>query len=72
VTDAIAALIPGATVRVKDVDKETTSVHVTDGARLYDTGAIVEDHYLLTFPRKVLRPSCAVPSTWDSERVRLF
>jgi hypothetical protein len=51
VTDTTGALIPGATVTVKDVDKETISVYVTDGAGLYDTGAIVEDHYLLTFTK---------------------
>jgi hypothetical protein len=37
---------------VKDVNKETTSANVTDGAGLYDTGAIVEDHYLLTFTKQ--------------------
>ena len=52
VTDATGALIPGVTVTVKDVDKETASVYVTDGAGLYDTGAIVEDHYLITFTKE--------------------
>jgi len=51
VTDATGALIPGATVTVKDVDKDVTSVYVSDSAGLYDTGAIVEDHYLLTFTK---------------------
>jgi len=51
VTDATGALVPGATVTVKDVDKDITSTYVTDSAGLYDTGAIVEDHYLLTFTR---------------------
>ena len=34
------------------MNKETTSANVTDGAGLYDTGAIVEDHYLLTFTKQ--------------------
>ncbi len=51
VTDSTGALIPGATVTVKDVDKDTTSVYETNSAGLYDTGAIVEDHYLLTFTK---------------------
>ena len=51
VTDTTGALIPGVTVTVKDVDKDTTTTYVSDSAGLYDTGAIVEDHYLLTFTR---------------------
>ena len=52
VTDPTGAVIPGVTVTVKDVDKETTSTYVTDAAGLYDTGAIVEDHYLITFTKE--------------------
>jgi hypothetical protein len=52
VTDVTGALIPGVTVTVKDVDKETTTVYVTNDAGLYDTGAIVEDHYLVTFTKE--------------------
>jgi hypothetical protein len=51
VTDTTGALIPGVTVTVKDVDKDTTTTYVSDSAGLYDTGAIAEDHYLLTFTR---------------------
>jgi hypothetical protein len=51
VTDSTGALIPGVTVTVKDVDKETTTTYVTNNAGLFDTGAIVEDHYLLTFTK---------------------
>lgn len=49
VTDTTGAVIPGATVKVEDVDKGITHVYTTDGAGLYDTGSIVPDHYLLTF-----------------------
>ena len=51
VTDPTGAVIPGATVTVKDVDKDVISTYVSDGAGLYDTGPIVPDHYLLTFTR---------------------
>jgi len=51
VTDPTGAVIPGATVTVKDVDKDIISTYVSDGAGLYDTGPIVPDHYLLTFTR---------------------
>ena len=52
VTDATGAVIPDVTVTVTDVDKGTTSTHVTDGAGLYDTGSIVTDHYTLTFTKE--------------------
>src|SRR5580698_5275778 len=48
VTDATGAVIPGATVKVEDVDKGISHVYTTDGAGLYDTGSIVPDHYLIT------------------------
>jgi hypothetical protein len=48
VTDTNGALIPGATVVVKDVDKDTERTFTTDKAGLYDTGSIVPDHYLVT------------------------
>lgn len=51
VTDPTGAVIPGATVTVKDVDKDVTRVYTTDDTGLYDTGPIVPDHYLLTFTR---------------------
>ncbi|MGA7857244.1 MAG: carboxypeptidase-like regulatory domain-containing protein, partial [Terracidiphilus sp.] len=38
VTDSTGALIPGATVTVKDVDKDVTSTYETNSAGLYDTG----------------------------------
>jgi hypothetical protein len=48
VTDTNGALIPGATVVIKDVDKGTERKFTTDKAGLYDTGSIVPDHYLVT------------------------
>ncbi|HXP10579.1 MAG TPA: carboxypeptidase-like regulatory domain-containing protein [Acidobacteriaceae bacterium] len=51
VTDNSGAAIPGATVTLTDVDKAVTKTLTTDGAGLYDTGAIVPDHYTLTFTK---------------------
>jgi hypothetical protein len=48
VTDSTGAIIPGATVKVDDVDKGITHTYTTDGAGLYDTGSIVPDRYLIT------------------------
>jgi hypothetical protein len=48
VTDSKGALVVGATVTLKDVDKNITTVFVTDKAGLYDTNSIVPDHYLVT------------------------
>jgi hypothetical protein len=49
--DTTGAIIPGVTVNVTDIDKGVTRTYVTDAAGLYDTGAIPEDHYKLTFTR---------------------
>lgn len=49
VTDSSGAIVPGATVKVDDVDKGITHMYTTDSAGLYDTGSIVPDHYLITF-----------------------
>lgn len=51
VTDPTGAVIPGATVTAKDVDKNVTTVYTADATGLYDTGPIVADHYLLTFTK---------------------
>ncbi len=51
VTDATGAVIPGATVKVEDVDKGVVRTYETDGAGLFDTGPIVPDRYLLTFTK---------------------
>ena len=48
VTDSAGAVIPGATVKVDDVDKGISHTYTTDGAGLYYTGSIVPDHYLIT------------------------
>lgn len=48
VTDSAGAVIPGAAVRVDDVDKGISHTYTTDGPGLYDTGSIVPDHYLIT------------------------
>lgn len=51
-TDPSGAIIPGVTVNVTDIDKGVTRTYVTDAAGLYDTGAIPEDHYKLTFTKE--------------------
>jgi hypothetical protein len=50
--DSTGALIPGVTVTVTDLDKGVKRTYVTDGAGLYDTGAIPPDHYQLTFTKE--------------------
>jgi Carboxypeptidase regulatory-like domain len=50
-TDPTGAIIPGVTVTLLDIDKGVTRTYTTDGAGLYDTGAIPEDHYKLTFSK---------------------
>ncbi|HEX3438157.1 MAG TPA: TonB-dependent receptor [Pseudacidobacterium sp.] len=48
VTDASGAVVPGATVKVENVDKGISHIFTTDGAGLFDTGSIVPDNYLIT------------------------
>jgi hypothetical protein len=48
VTDPSGAIVPGATVKVDDVDKGISHTYTTDSAGLYATGSIVPDHYLIT------------------------
>src|SRR6201998_2350460 len=48
VMDAKGAVLAGATVTIKDVDKDLTRTYITDAAGLYETGPIVPDHYLVT------------------------
>ncbi len=52
VTDSTGAVVPGVTVSVRDVDKDVTRAYITNGAGLYDTGAIGLDHYVLTFSKE--------------------
>jgi hypothetical protein len=65
VADATGAVIPGATVQVKDVDKGEIHNFVTDGSGLYDTGPIVPDHYLITFTKQGFTTFVRGPITLD-------
>jgi hypothetical protein len=69
VTDATGAIIPGATVTVKDVDKGETHTYTTDGAGLYDTGSIVPDHYLVTVTSPGFQTYVRGPITLDVRTV---
>ena len=51
VTDPTGAVIPGATVTIKDVVKDVVHTYTTNSAGVYDTGSIVADEYLLTFSK---------------------
>jgi hypothetical protein len=62
-TDTTGAVIQGVTVSVTDVDKGVARTYVTDGAGLYDTGAIPEDHYQLTFTKDGFRTLVRGPVT---------
>jgi hypothetical protein len=48
VTDPKGAVITGATITIKDVDKDVSRTVTSDKAGVYDTGPIVPDHYLVT------------------------
>src|ERR1700739_3735031 len=50
-TDKTGAILQGVTVKVTDVDRGVTRTYETDAAGLYDTGAIPEGHYQLTFTK---------------------
>ncbi len=50
-TDTTGAVVPGVKVAVTDIDKGVTRNYETDGAGLYDTGAIPEDSYKLVFTK---------------------
>ena len=53
VTDPTGAVVPGVTVTVKDIDKNTEHTFVTNDSGLYDTGPLVPaDHYLITFKKE--------------------
>ena len=43
VTDATGAVVPGATITVQDLDKDTQHIVTSDGAGIYDTGPLVPD-----------------------------
>ena len=69
ITDSSGAIIPGATVEVKDVDKGQVHTYTTDGAGLYDTGSIVPDHYLITVSRDGFQTYVRGPITLDVSTV---
>ena len=48
VTDPNGAVLVGASVTVKDVDKDTERTFTTNSSGVYETGSIVPDHYLVT------------------------
>ena len=53
VTDPSGAVVPGVKVIVKDIDKNTERIFVTNDAGLYDTGPLVpSDQYLITFSKE--------------------
>lgn len=62
-TDTTGAVIPGVTVNVTDVDQGVTRTYETDGAGLYDTGAIPEDHYQIKFTKDGFRTYVRGPIT---------
>jgi hypothetical protein len=63
VTDPTGAVIPGATITAKDVDKNVTTVYTSDGTGLYDTGPISPDHYVLTFTKEGFKTFIRGPIT---------
>ncbi len=71
VTDATGAVIPGATVKVEDVDKGITHIYTTDGAGLYDTGSIVPDNYLITITAAGFQTYVRGPITLRVETVAI-
>jgi hypothetical protein len=57
VTDTTGAVIPGATVTVKDLDKNLQHVVTSNGAGVYDSGPIVaNDHFTVTFTKEGFAP----------------
>jgi hypothetical protein len=71
VTDSSGAIIPGATVKVDDVDKGISHTYTTDGAGLYDTGSIVPDHYLITITASGFQTLVRGPVTLRAETVTI-
>ena len=52
VTDTSGAVIPGATVSVKNVSTGVTGTYTTNGAGVFDTGSIVVGSYQVTFTQQ--------------------
>ena len=52
VTDPSGAVVPGVTVTIRDLDKNTERTFTTNDSGLYDSGPLVpSDHYLIIFKR---------------------
>ena len=67
VTDSAGAVIPGATVKVDDVDKGISHTYTTDGAGLYDhwfdrSGSLPDHRYRTWLPDLCSRPDHAAGS----------
>jgi hypothetical protein len=55
VTDPSGAVVPGVTVTIHDVDKNTDKTVVASGAGVYDSGPLIPaDHYTLSFTKQGL------------------
>jgi len=53
VTDPSGSVVPGVTVTVKDIDKNSERTVVTNDSGVYDTGPLVpSDQYLITFKKE--------------------
>ncbi len=53
VTDPSGAVVPGVTITVRDIDKNTERTFTTNDSGVYDTGPLVPtDHYLLIFKKE--------------------
>lgn len=63
VTDPTGAVIPGVTVTVKNVTKDTTLTFTTNSAGVYDTGPIVANNYLVTFTKEGFKTLVRGPIT---------
>ena len=71
VTDATGAVVPGATVKVANVEKGISHIYTTDGAGLYDTGSIVPDSYLITVTAPGFQTYVRGPITLQVETVTI-
>jgi hypothetical protein len=64
VTDPSKAVVPGVTVTVKDLDKNTERTFTTNDSGLYNTGPLVPtDHYVLIFKKEGFAPVQRGPLT---------
>ena len=65
VTDAKGAVVPGASVVLKDIDKGTEKKFATDNSGLYETGSIVPDSYIVTVTAPGFKTSVRGPIKLD-------